>query len=90
LPWQQLTQTTHQGQNPLYSWAYQRGKSAMTADLVAALNSGRLYAAGLNVTNPELLPTDSARRVALVAIENLRRYVAGEALLNVVDLRRCY
>ena len=32
----------------------------------------------------------SARRVALVTMENLRRYLAGEALLNVVNMRAGY
>jgi phosphoglycerate dehydrogenase-like enzyme len=30
------------------------------------------------------------RRTALIAVENLRRYVAGEPLLNVVDMRAGY
>jgi phosphoglycerate dehydrogenase-like enzyme len=88
-----------------------RGKSTVTADLVAALESGRLYGAGLDVTEPEPLPADSplwsmdnviitphvsatgadsARRIATIAIENLRRYVAGEPLLNLVDMRAGY
>jgi phosphoglycerate dehydrogenase-like enzyme len=33
---------------------------------------------------------DSIRRMAIIAVENLRRYVAGEALLNVVDMSRGY
>jgi phosphoglycerate dehydrogenase-like enzyme len=88
-----------------------RGKSTVTADLVAALKSGRLYGAGLDVTDPEPLPAESPlwqmdnviitphvsgagepniRRTGLIAVENLRRYVAGEPLLNVVDMRAGY
>ena len=33
---------------------------------------------------------DSPQRTIVIAIENLRRYVAGEPLLNVVDMRRGY
>lgn len=33
---------------------------------------------------------ESAQRMAAIAVENLRRYVAGEALLNVVDIRAGY
>ncbi len=88
-----------------------RGKSTVTADLVAALESGKLYGAGLDVTDPEPLPEDSPlwkmdnviitphisasgqgsmQRVALVAAENLRRYLAGEPLLNLVDMKKGY
>jgi len=88
-----------------------RGESTDTDALVAALKSGRLYGAGLDVTDPEPLPPDSplwqldnviitphvsARGgnsqalVMLVALENLRRYVAGEPLLNVVDMHAGY
>ncbi|MFV8816403.1 D-2-hydroxyacid dehydrogenase [Haliea sp. E17] len=88
-----------------------RGESTVTADLVRALDSGQLYAAGLDVTDPEPLPAnhplwsmprviitphvaatggDSFRRAAIIAQENLRRYVAGEALLNPVDMTRGY
>ncbi|MFK7977484.1 MAG: D-2-hydroxyacid dehydrogenase [Halioglobus sp.] len=88
-----------------------RGKSTITADLIAALESGQLFGAGLDVTDPEPLPKesplwqmenviitphisaagfDSAKRSMIIAAENLRRYVAGEAMLNVVDLERGY
>jgi phosphoglycerate dehydrogenase-like enzyme len=88
-----------------------RGKSTVTADLIQALKTGRLYGAGLDVTDPEPLPAESPlwqmdnviitphvsgtgapniRRTALIAVENLRRYVAGEPLLNVVDMRAGY
>ncbi|MEZ5571518.1 MAG: D-2-hydroxyacid dehydrogenase [Halioglobus sp.] len=88
-----------------------RGKSTVTADLIAALKSGQLYGAGLDVTDPEPLPgssplwhlpnviitphvsaagADSPQRTMVIAVENLRRYVAGEPLLNVVDMRKGY
>lgn len=88
-----------------------RGKSTVTTDLVAALESGQLYGAGLDVTDPEPLPAesplwqmdnviitphvsaagqDSLERIAVVIVENLRRYLAGEPLLNIVDMRAGY
>ncbi|MEY2854054.1 MAG: Glycerate dehydrogenase [Pseudomonadota bacterium] len=88
-----------------------RGGSVVTADLVAALNAGKLAEAGLDVTEPEPLPADhplwKAPRVLItphisarsdlpgearwtVAVENMRRYAAGEPMLSVVDLARGY
>jgi phosphoglycerate dehydrogenase-like enzyme len=88
-----------------------RGRSVVTDDLVAALRSGRVAGAGLDVTEPEPLPKAHAlwlqpnviitphvaassdaqgERYWIVVAENLRRYVAGEPLLNVVDIQRGY
>ena len=88
-----------------------RGGSTVTAALVAALQAGQLYGAGLDVTDPEPLPADnplwqmsnviitphvsaaspgSMQRTAIIAAENLRRYVDGGNLLNVVDIQAGY
>ena len=88
-----------------------RGASVVTADLVAALESGQLAGAGLDVTDPEPLTAGhplwamdnviitphlaaesdlQEERTWLLVTENLRRYVAGEPLLNVVDIERGY
>jgi len=88
-----------------------RGKSTDTDALIVALESGRVYGAGLDVTDPEPLPaesplwlmdnviitphsstagSDSIRRGAIIAVENLRRYVAGEPMLNVVNMDAGY
>jgi len=88
-----------------------RGRSAVTADLVAALREKVIAGAGLDVVDPEPLPPDSPlwqlpnvivtphisgntpvseeQRTALLR-ENLRRYVAGEPMLAVVDIERGY
>jgi phosphoglycerate dehydrogenase-like enzyme len=88
-----------------------RGQSVVTDDLLAALNTGRIAGAGLDVVDPEPLPKDHplwhARNVVitphvagsselkldrawLVIRENLRRYVAGDKLFSVVDIKRGY
>jgi phosphoglycerate dehydrogenase-like enzyme len=88
-----------------------RGRSTVTADLITALTQGNIAGAGLDVVDPEPLPSDSAlwrapnvfitphvsadtaladeQRTALLR-ENLRRYVAGEPMLAVVDIERGY
>lgn len=88
-----------------------RGKSVVTDDLIAAIETGQLGGAGLDVTEPEPLPATSPlwrlpnviitphmsaqsdrgdERSWIIVRENLRRYVAGERLLNVVDRERGY
>jgi len=88
-----------------------RGRSAVTADLVAALRQRAIAGAGLDVVDPEPLPPDSplwqlpnvivtphisgntpvsAEQRAALLRENLRRYVAGEPMLAVVDIERGY
>jgi phosphoglycerate dehydrogenase-like enzyme len=88
-----------------------RGKSVVTDDLLAALKTGRIAGAGLDVVDPEPLPKDHplwhARNVVitphvagrselkldrawLVIRENLRRYVSGDKLFSVVDVKSGY
>lgn len=87
-----------------------RGGSTVTDDLVAAINSGQIAGAGLDVTDPEPLPSDHPlwqmenvvitphvawaggdnERHGILLRDNIRRFVAGEALLNVVDPDRGY
>lgn len=82
-----------------------RGQTVVTDDLVKALESGHVAAAGLDVTEPEPLPADNPlwrrddviitphvagvggerERHKVLLLENLRRYIAGDHLLNVVD-----
>lgn len=85
-----------------------RGPIMIEPDLVAALESGHLWGAGLDVAAKEPLPEDSrlwdlpnviisphvggesARRADDITdffCENLRRYLAGEPLLNLIDKR---
>lgn len=85
-----------------------RGPLVVEADLVAALESGHLGGAGLDVTDPEPLPPasrlwdlpnviitphvggQSATRIDDMTnffCENLRRYLTGRPLLNLVDKR---
>jgi phosphoglycerate dehydrogenase-like enzyme len=88
-----------------------RGETVVTDDLVAALKTGKLAGAGLDVTDPEPLTPGHAlwampnvvltphmaassdrleRRLVVLAMENLRRYRAGERLVSVVEPRRGY
>ncbi len=87
-----------------------RGGTVVTADLLVALESGQVSAAGLDVTDPEPLPPEhplwqrddviitphvsgsggSREPHTVLLKENLRRFAAGERLLNVVDPARGY
>lgn len=88
-----------------------RGSLVDTDALVRALEAGTLAGAGLDVTDPEPLPSGHPlwklpnviitphlagatdrywQRQADMVFENLRRYLAGEPLLNRVDKKRGY
>ncbi|NKB43682.1 MAG: hypothetical protein GKS03_05325 [Alphaproteobacteria bacterium] len=88
-----------------------RGGSAVTDDLIAALENGTIAGAALDVQDPEPVPSDhplwdapnllitphmssfndAGRDVFWVIFrENLRRYVAGERMLSVVDIDQGY
>jgi len=88
-----------------------RGGSVDTDALVAALTQKKIAGAGLDVTDPEPLPSNhplwQAPNVIItphvandsdlgsdaqraVTRENLRRYIAGERMLSVVDVSRGY
>jgi phosphoglycerate dehydrogenase-like enzyme len=85
-----------------------RGQLIVTEDLVAALESGHLGGAAVDVTDPEPLPPESklwglpnviitphvggqaATRIDDMTnffCENLRRYLSGRPLSNLVDKR---
>lgn len=85
-----------------------RGSAVNTEDLCQALIAGEIYGAGLDVTDPEPLPSQhklwnmknvvitphisgdfhhpaTLYRIVDIAVGNLKRYCAGEPLMNVVD-----
>lgn len=88
-----------------------RGTAVVQPDLIAALESGKLSGAGLDVTDPEPLPPDDPlwkapntiisahtsgatplfqERLFDLFTDNLRRYIAGAELRNVVDQDQGY
>ena len=90
-----------------------RGMIVDTDALCAALKSGKLAGAGVDVTDPEPLPADhplwkmenavitphisggyhlqeTHDRIVRIMAENLKRFLAGEPLRNVVDLSTGY
>ena len=88
-----------------------RGKTVQTDALVAALKSGHLAGAGLDVTDPEPLPRDHPLwdlsnvvltphvawnsdhvwdRLMALFKENIRRFVEGLPLYNVVEKNKGY
>ncbi|MGB3328100.1 MAG: D-2-hydroxyacid dehydrogenase [Thermomicrobiales bacterium] len=94
-----------------YIYNLGRGTTIDHEAMIAALESGHLAGAGLDVTDPEPLNEDSVlwgmpnvfitahtsgnspmvrERLIDLCVEQVRRYVAGEALLNVVDQAEGY
>jgi len=94
-----------------YFYNLGRGTTVDEPALIAALESGHLAGAGLDVTDPEPLETDSPlwamenviitahtsgnspmvrERLTELCIEQIRRYRAGERLLNIVDQTQGY
>jgi D-2-hydroxyacid dehydrogenase (NADP+) len=94
-----------------YFYNVGRGNIVVQADLIAALESGQLAGAGLDVMDPEPLPaghplwrtpnvlltshtsgnTDRYWERAVPLFErNLRAFIDGKPMENVVDLRRGY
>ena len=88
-----------------------RGGIINTEALLRAVDSKAIAGAGLDVTDPEPLPSDhplwerenvvitphasghspnAGKRMADLLCENVRRFAAGEPLLNVVDLELQY
>jgi phosphoglycerate dehydrogenase-like enzyme len=87
-----------------------RGATVDTEALLNALRDGHVAGAGLDVTDPEPLPSDHAlwrmpnviitphvssrgderHRHRLLVLENIRRYLAGDKLLNEVRPERGY
>lgn len=90
-----------------------RGSAVNTEDLCQALIAGEIYGAGLDVTDPEPLPSQhklwnmknvvitphisgdfhhpaTLYRIVDIAVGNLKRYCAGEPLMNVVDRETGY
>ncbi len=94
-----------------YLLNFGRGASVVDDDLVAAVKSGTIAGAVLDVFRTEPLPEDHAfwttegitvlphlgglhpdrdTLVAEVVVENARRYLADETMLNLVDFERGY
>lgn len=90
-----------------------RGNAVNTEDLCNALIAKEIYAAGLDVTDPEPLPNqhklwniknvvitphisgdfhhpETLDRVVNIAADNLKRYMAGDPLKNVIDRKVGY